>query len=195
MKANGGTKEMELKDSKTWENLMTAFAGESQAYTKYQWFAAQAKKDGYCQIANIFNETAGNENVHAKVWFKYLNGGSVPGTMDCLQAAWDGENFEYTDMYANFSKVAAEEGFTEIANRMKLIGDIEMHHRDRFQDMMNLLKDNLMFEKPEEITWICLNCGYTVKSKVAPKICPVCKHPQGWFEELVDYNQNLTKTA
>lgn len=185
---------MELKDSKTWENLMASFAGESQAYTKYQWFAAQAKKQGYNQISNIFTETAMNEKAHAKVWFKYLNGGQVPDTLDCLQQAWDGEEFEYTDMYKNFAAVAQEEGFTEIAKKMEMIGVVESHHRDRFQDMMNLINNNLCFEKPEEVTWMCLNCGYMVKSKVAPKICPICKHPQGWFEVVVDYNQNLSCT-
>lgn len=186
---------MELKESKTWENLMTSFAGEAQAYTKYQWYAAQAKKDGYNHIANIFTETAGNENAHAKVWFKYLHDNGVPGTLANLQDAWNGEEFEYSTMYKDFADVAEEEGFKEIAARMRLIGEIESHHRDRYQDMMNLLNDNLLFEQPEEVTWICLNCGYTTKSKTAPKICPVCKHPQSWFEHCVDYNQNLMKTA
>lgn len=182
---------MELKDSKTWENLMTAFAGEAQAYTKYQWFANQAKKEGNVYLTNIFNETAANERSHAKIWFKYLNGGEVPDIKGCLKAAWEGENFEYTEMYKDFAEVAKEEGFTEIAKKMELIGQIESHHRDRYQDMMNLIDDNLMFEKPEEVTWICLNCGYMTKAKSAPKICPVCKHPQAWFEVVVDYNQNL----
>lgn len=182
---------MELKDSKTYQNLMTAFAGEAQAYTKYQWFANQAKKEGYCAVANIFNETAGNERAHAKVWFKYLMGGAVPDTLTCLQLAWDGEDYEYTDMYKNFAVTAKEEGFTEIAKRMELIGQIESHHRDRYADQMNLIRNNLMFEKPEEVKWICLNCGYITTAKTAPKICPVCKHPQAWFEVLVDYNQNL----
>lgn len=185
---------MELKDSKTWENLMTAFAGEAQAYTKYQWFASQAKKEGYNQVSNIFTETAMNEKAHAKVWFKYLCGGEVPSTLDCLQMAWDGEEFEYTDMYKNFAKTAQEEGFNEIAKRMELIGVVESHHRDRYQDMMNLIKNDLMFTKPEEVTWMCLNCGYMTKAKTAPKICPICKHPQAWFEVVVDYNQNLSCT-
>lgn len=182
---------MELKDSKTWENLMTAFAGESQAYTKYQWFANQAKKEGYVYLTNIFNETAANERAHAKVWFKYLNGGEVPSTLDCLKAAYAGEDYEYTEMYADFTKVAKEEGFNEIAKRMEMIGEIESHHRDRYQDMINLLEADVMFEKPEPVTWICLNCGYLTKAKTAPKICPVCKHPQAWFEVVVDYNQCL----
>lgn len=182
---------MELKDSKTYQNLMAAFAGEAQAYTKYQWFANQAKKEGYCAVANIFNETAGNERAHAKQWFKYLNDGGVPDTLTCLQLAWDGEDYEYTDMYKNFAATAREEGFTEIAKKMELIGEIESHHRDRYADQMNLIRNNLMFEKPEEVKWICLNCGYVTTAKTAPKICPVCKHPQAWFEVLVDYNQNL----
>lgn len=182
---------MELKDSKTWQNLMTAFAGEAQAYTKYGWFASQAKKEGYCAVANIFNETAGNERAHAKIWFKYLMGGEVPSTLECLQLAWDGEEYEYTDMYKEFAETAEAEGFKEIAAKMKMVGEIESHHRDRYADQMNLIKNNLMFEKPEEVNWICLNCGYITKAKTAPKICPVCKHPQAWFEVLVDYNQNL----
>lgn len=182
---------MELKDSKTWANLQAALAGESQAYTKYQWFAAQAKKEGYCHISNIFTETAGNERAHAKLWFKYLNNGEVPSTMQCLQMAWDGEDYETTEMYKDFAATAREEGFTEIAKKMELVGEIESHHRDRYADMMNLIQDNLMFEKPEEVNWICLNCGYVAKAKTAPKICPVCKHPQAWFECLVDYNQNV----
>ncbi|UNT95249.1 rubrerythrin [Allobaculum mucilyticum] len=186
---------MELKDSQTWKNLETALAGESQAYTKYQWFAAQAKKDGYNYISNIFTETAGNEKAHAKLWFKYLNDGGVPDTMKCLQMAWDGEDYETTTMYADFAKVAREEGFTEIAKKMELVGEIESHHRDRYADMMNLVSNNLMFEKPEEVTWICLNCGYMTKAKAAPKICPVCKHPQAWFETVVDYNQNLANPS
>ena len=185
---------MELKDSKTYENLMAALAGESQAYTKYQWFAAQAKKEGYNQISNIFTETSDNEKAHAKIWFKYLNDGAVPPTLECLNMARDGENFEYEDMYADFAKTAEAEGFTEIAKKMEMIGIIESHHRDRYQDMINLLENNLMFTKPEEVNWICLNCGYITKAKSAPQVCPVCKHPQAWFEVLVDYNQNLACT-
>ena len=186
---------MELKDSKTWGNLEASFAGEAQAYTKYQWFANQAKKDGYMWLVNIFNETAMNEKAHAKVWFKYLCGGEVPGTRDCLVMARDGEDYETTDMYKNFAATAKEEGFTEIAKRMELIGEIESHHRDRFQDMINILDQGVMFEKPEEVTWMCLNCGYLTKAKAAPKVCPVCKHPQAWFEVVVDYNQNLAVPA
>ena len=186
---------MDLKGSQTEKNLQVALAGESQAYTKYQWFAAQAKKEGYNHVANIFNETSGNEKAHAKVWFKYLMGGEVPSTMDCLKMAWDGEEYETTTMYADFAKVAKEEGFTEIARKMELIGEIEAHHRDRYADMMNLLQNDLMFTKPEPVNWICLNCGYVVKSKSAPKICPVCKHPQSWFECFVDYNQDLANPS
>lgn len=186
---------MELKGSQTEKNLQASLAGESQAYTKYQWFAAQAKKQGLNHISNIFTETAGNENAHAKLWFKYLNDGEVPDTMKCLQMAWDGEQYETSTMYKEFAETARAEGFNEIAKKMELVGEIEAHHRDRYADMMNLVENNLMFEKPEEVNWICLNCGYVTKSKVAPKICPVCKHPQAWFECLVDYNQNLMKTA
>ncbi len=186
---------MELKGSQTEKNLQAALAGESQAYTKYSWFASQAKKEGYNWIANIFNETSGNEKAHAKLWFKYLHDGAVPDTMTCLQLAWDGEEYETSTMYKEFAETAKQEGFTEIAKRMELVGEIESHHRDRYADLMNILKNNLVFEKPEEVNWICLNCGYTVRAKSAPKICPVCKHPQAWFEAFVDYNQNLANPS
>lgn len=182
---------MELKDSKTWQNLMTAFAGESQAYTKYQWYANQAKKEGYVYIANIFNETAFNERAHAKVWFKKLHDDGVPDTLACLKDAWNGEDFEYTDMYADFEKVAKEEGFDDLAVLFNKIGEVEHHHRDRYQDMINLMESGAMFEKPEPVRWICLNCGYTTVSTTAPKVCPICKHPQAWFEPVVDYNQQI----
>ncbi len=186
---------MELKDSKTWENLQAALAGESQAYTKYQWFAKIAKNAGYNQICNIFMETSWNENAHAKLWWKYLNNDGNVSVMDALKMAWEGENFEYTDMYKDFAETAEKEGFTEIAKKMKMVGEIESHHRDRYGDMMNLIENDLCFSKPEEVTWICLNCGYMTKAKTAPKICPVCKHPQGWFEVCVDYTQNLAHPA
>lgn len=182
---------MELEKSKTWENLQTAFAGEAQAYTKYQWFAAQAKKEGYSYLSNIFSETAHNENVHAKVWFKKLNNGAVPDTLTCLKAARAGENFEYEEMYNDFEKVAKEEGFNDIARLFNQIGNIEHHHRDRYQDMINLMESGVMFKKPEPVTWICLNCGYLVTAAEPPKKCPVCQHPQGWFEVVTDYNQNI----
>ncbi|MBF0578241.1 rubrerythrin family protein [Erysipelotrichaceae bacterium RD49] len=186
---------MELKGSQTEKNLQAALAGESQAYTKYQWFAAYAKKEGYNHVASIFNETAMNEKAHAKLWFKYLHNNQTPTTMECLQMAWDGEDYETTEMYKDFSAKAKEEGFTEIAKKMELVGEIEAHHRDRYADMMNLIKNDLMFTQPEEVNWICLNCGYITKAKSAPKVCPVCKHPQSWFEVLVDFNQTLANPS
>lgn len=182
---------MELKDSKTWQNLMTAFAGESQAYTKYQWYAKQAKEEGYSYIANIFSETAQNENAHAKLWFKKLHDGGVPDTKANLQDAWNGEDFEWTDMYAGFTKTAEEEGFKDLARLFTLVGEVEHHHRDRYQAMMNLLNDGTIFAQEEPVTWICLNCGFTCTTKVAPKVCPICMHPQGWFEKVTDYNQQI----
>jgi rubrerythrin len=182
---------MELKDSKTWQNLMTAFAGEAQAYTKYQWYAKQAQKDGYCYLANIFTETAMNEKAHAKLWFKKLHGDGVPDTLTNLKDAWNGEDFEWSDMYQNFEKVAKEEGFDDLARLFNLVGNVELHHRDRYQEMINLMESGVMFEKPEPVTWICLNCGYTCQSKTAPKKCPICGHPQSWFEVVTDYTQEI----
>lgn len=182
---------MELKDSKTWQNLMTAFAGESQAYTKYNWYANQAKKEGYCYIANVFNETSNNEKAHAKLWFKHLHDGGVPDTLTNLKDAWNGEDFEWHDMYADFAKVAKEEGFDELAALFARVGEVELHHRNRYQDLINLMENGSMFEKEEPVTWICLNCGYTCTSKVAPKKCPICDHPQAWFEVVTDYNQQI----
>lgn len=180
---------MELKGSQTEKNLEAALAGESQAFTKYQWFASQAKKEGYHHIANIFNETSGNEKAHAKLWFKYLHNNEMPDTLGCLKAAYEGEDYETTTMYADFAKTAREEGFTEIAKRMEMVGEIEANHRDRYAHLMELVKNDAMFTKEEEVNWICLNCGYITRSKSAPKICPVCKHPQAWFECYTDYNQ------
>jgi rubrerythrin len=179
---------MELKGSKTEQNLMMAFAGEAQAYIKYLWFAKQAQKDGYIVVRNVFNQTAGNEEAHAKLWFKYLNGGGVPATLDNLKAAWEGENFEWASMYKDFAAVAEEEGFTEIAAKMRLVGNVELHHRDRYQTMIDWLDNGEMFKKPEKVKWICLNCGYITEAETAPVKCPICSHPQAWFQELIDYN-------
>lgn len=179
---------MELKGSKTEQNLMTAFAGECQAFTKYQWYAKQAQKDGYIVIRNIFNQTSGNEEAHAKLWFKYLHDGGVPATEQNLKDAWEGENFEWADMYADFAKVAEEEGFKEIAAKMRMVGNIELHHRNRYQAMLDELENKTLFSKPEKVKWICLNCGYIAESETAPVKCPVCAHPQAWFQELIDYN-------
>ena len=173
---------MKLKGSKTEQNLLTAFAGESQARNKYTYFASKAKKDGYEQIAAIFEETANNEKEHAKMWFKELNGGEVPSTIDNLKAAADGENYEWTDMYAEFAKVAEEEGFKEIAAKFKAVGEIERHHEERYRKLLKNIEDKVVFSKDEEAIWICRNCGHIVIGKKAPEVCPVCAHPQSYFE-------------
>ena len=173
---------MELKGSKTEQNLMTAFAGESQARNKYTYFASKSKKDGYEQIAAIFEENANNEKEHAKMWFKELNGGEVPGTVENLKAAADGENYEWTDMYAEFAKVAEEEGFKAIAAKFRMVGEIEKHHEERYRKLLKNIDDEVVFSKDEECIWICRNCGHIVVGKKAPAVCPVCAHPQSYFE-------------
>ena len=173
---------MELKGSKTEQNLMTAFAGESQARNKYTYFASKAKKDGYEQIAAIFEETANNEKEHAKMWFKELHGGSVPSTMENLVDAANGENYEWTDMYAEFAKVAEEEGFKDIAQKFRAVGEIEKHHEERYRKLLKNIEDEVVFSKDEDCIWICRNCGHIVIGKKAPKVCPVCAHPQSYFE-------------
>ena len=173
---------MELKGSKTYENLMTAFAGESQARNKYTYFASKAKKDGYEQIASIFEETANQEKEHAKMWFKELNGGEVPSTLDNLKAAADGENYEWTDMYDEFARVAEEEGFTQLAKKFRGVAEIEKMHEERYRKLINNLENGLVFSRDGDTIWQCRNCGHIVIGKSAPKICPVCAHPQSYFE-------------
>ncbi len=173
---------MKLKGSKTEQNLLTAFAGESQARNKYTYFASKAKKDGYEQIAAIFEETANNEKEHAKMWFKELNGGSVPSTIDNLAAAADGENYEWTDMYEGFAKTAEEEGFKEIAAKFRAVAEIEKHHEERYRKLLKNIEDKVVFSKDKEAIWICRNCGHIVIGKEAPEVCPVCAHPQSYFE-------------
>ncbi len=173
---------MELKESKTYQNLMTAFAGESQARNKYTYFASKAKKDGYEQIAAIFEETANNEKEHAKMWFKELNGGSVPSTIDNLKAAAEGENYEWTDMYKEFAEVAEEEGFKSIAAKFRMVGEIEKHHEERYKKLLKNIEDKLVFSRDGDAVWICRNCGHIVVGKEAPSVCPVCAHPQSFFE-------------
>ena len=173
---------MELQGSKTWENLQTAFAGESQAHTKYQYYASKAKKDGYVQISNIFLETAKNEKEHAKLWFKYLHDGDIPDTLTNLNDAADGENYEWTDMYDEFAKVADEEGFKEIAAKFRMVGAIEKHHEDRYRKLIGNVEEGLVFSRDGDRTWICSNCGHIVIGKNAPEICPVCAHPKSYFE-------------
>ncbi len=171
-----------LKGTKTEENLKKAFAGESEARNKYTYFASKAKKDGYEQIADIFEETAGNEKEHAKMWFKYLNGGSVPSTTENLKAAADGENYEWTDMYETFAKEAEEEGFEELAIKFRQVGEIEKHHEERYRKLLKNINDEVVFSKDDDKIWICRNCGHIVIGKSAPDVCPVCNHPQSYFE-------------
>ena len=173
---------MELKGSKTEQNLMTAFAGESQARNKYTYFASKAKKEGYEQIAAIFQETADNEKEHAKMWFKLLNGGEIGTTAENLNAAADGENYEWTDMYAEFAKIAKEEGFDHIAYLFEEVGKIEKEHEERYLKLLENVKDGKVFEAGEVKIWKCRNCGHIVVGKSAPEICPVCSHPKAYFE-------------
>lgn len=171
---------MELKGSKTEKNLMEAFAGESQARNKYTYFASVAKKEGYEQIASIFQSTADNEKEHAKMWFKAL--GELGDTSANLNAAADGEYFEWTDMYERMAKEAEEEGFKEFAVKFRLVGKIEKTHEERYRKLLNNIEIQAVFEKSEEKMWECRNCGHIVIGKKAPQICPVCAHPQSYFE-------------
>ena len=173
---------MELKGSKTEQNLMTAFAGESKARNKYTYFASTAKKEGYEQIAAIFEETANNEKEHAKMWFKLLNGGAVPSTKENLKSAAEGENYEWTDMYDSFAKEAEEEGFKEIANKFRLVAAIEKEHEERYLKLLNNIASERVFDKEDTTVWVCRNCGYVHVGKTAPKVCPACNHPQAYFE-------------
>ncbi len=174
---------MELKGSKTEKNLMSAFAGESQARNKYTYYASQAKKDGYVQISKIFEETANNEKEHAKLWFKLLHGGKVPSTVENLQDAANGENYEWTDMYANFAKEAREEGFEEIAQLFEGVATIEKEHEERYKKLLSNIKNEIVFQKDEPIVWECSNCGYSYIGEGAVEVCPVCNHPQSYFAE------------
>ena len=171
---------MELKGSKTEKNLQAAFAGESQARNKYTYFASVAKKEGYEQISAIFQQTADNEKEHAKMWFKLL--GELGNTAENLEAAAAGENYEWTDMYATFAKEAEEEGFTEIAAKFRLVANIEKTHEERYLKLLSNVQMQQVFEKSEEIMWECRNCGHLVIGRKAPQVCPVCAHPQSYFE-------------
>ena len=173
---------MELKGSKTEKNLMEAFAGESQARNKYTYFASKAKKEGYEQIAAIFQETADNEKEHAKLWFKLLNGGDIPSTKEKLKAAAQGENFEWTDMYDRMAKEAKEEGFDKIAYLFEQVGKIEKEHEARYLKLLENVENGLVFSKDDERIWKCRNCGHIVIGKYAPEVCPVCNHPKAFFE-------------
>ena len=173
---------MELRGSKTYDNLMAAFAGESQARNKYTYFASKAKKDGYEQIAAIFEETANQEKEHAKLWFKELHGGSIPETIDNLKDAADGENYEWTDMYEEFARVAEEEGFTSIAKKFRGVAEVEKSHEERYRKLISNIEEGLVFSRDGDTIWQCRNCGHIVIGKEAPLVCPVCAHPQSYFE-------------
>lgn len=173
---------MDLKGSKTEANLMAAFAGESQARNKYSYYASKAKKDGFVQIAQIFEETAANEKEHAKIWFKILHGGSVPSTVDNLKDAAEGENFEWTNMYPDFAKVAREEGFEDIAVLFEKVAEIEKEHEERYKKLLENVEKGLVFSKDGDVVWICANCGHIHVGKDAPEKCPVCDHPQSYFQ-------------
>ena len=177
---------MELKGSKTEQNLMTAFAGESGARNKYTYFASKARKDGYEQIAAIFEETANNEKEHAKIWFKLLNGGEISDTIQNLEAAAEGENYEWTDMYKEFAEVAREEGFTKIANLFEGVAKIEKEHEERYRKLLKNINDEVVFSSDNDTIWICRNCGHVVIGKKAPEVCPICNHKKSFFERKAD---------
>lgn len=172
---------MKFEGSRTQANLMAAFAGESQARNKYTYYASQAKKEGYEQIANIFTETANNEKEHAKIWFKLLHDG-MPGTAENLKDAAAGENYEWTEMYAQFAKEAKEEGFDKIAFLFEAVAKIEKEHEERYNALSANVENGKVFQKDEQIGWICLNCGYIHYGDKAPEMCPVCSHPKAYFQ-------------
>ena len=172
----------ELKGTKTEANLMTAFAGESEARNKYTYYASKAKKDGYVQIAKIFEETAANEKEHAKIWFKLLHGGEIADTAENLLDAAQGENYEWTEMYKNFAAEAKEEGFDDIASLFEKVAKIEKEHEERYRKLLSNVKDELVFSKDGDVIWVCSNCGHIVIGKKAPEVCPVCAHPKAYFE-------------
>ena len=172
----------DLKGTKTEKNLLEAFAGESQARNKYSYYASQAKKDGYVQIAALFEETAGNEKEHAKMWFKYLHGGKIADTMTNLADAAAGENYGWTDMYDRMAKEAEEEGFDEIAAKFRMVGAIEKEHEARYLKLLQNIKDGIVFSREGDCIWQCSNCGHLVIGKKAPEICPVCNHAQSYFQ-------------
>ena len=172
---------MDIKGTKTEANLKAAFAGESQARNKYTYFASKAKKDGYVQIASIFEQTANNEKEHAKMWYKLLNGG-ISSTIDNLKDAAEGENFEWTDMYAGFAKDAREEGFEEIAKLFEGVAAIEKEHEERYRKLLANIEGGLVFSKDGDVVWQCANCGHICVGQKAPEVCPVCTHPQSYFQ-------------
>ena len=174
----------ELKGTKTEANLRTAFAGESEARNKYTYYASKAKKEGYEQIAALFTETANNEKEHAKIWFKLLHDGGIPSTAENLLDAAQGENYEWTDMYATFAKEAKEEGFDRIAYLFEAVGEIEKHHEERYRQLLANVEGGLVFSRDGDMIWQCANCGHIHVGKQAPQVCPVCEHPQAYFQIL-----------
>lgn len=172
---------MEFKDSQTWANLMSAYSGESQACVKYQYYASKARADGFQQMANIFDETSRNEREHAKIWFKLLHDG-MPETLSNLQDAAAGENFEWTQMYAEYAAKAREEGFERIAALFDMVGKIEAMHEARYRKLIGNIEDNKVFKSETSKKWICLNCGHVHEGTEPPEVCPVCAHPQAFFE-------------
>ena len=172
----------DLKGTKTEKNLMDAFAGESMARNKYTYFASKARKDGYEQIAAIFEETANNEKEHAKLWFKLLNGGEISDTMDNLRAAAEGENYEWTDMYAKMAEEAEAEGFNDIAHRFRAVAAIEKHHEERYRRLLQNIEEGIVFSREGDTVWMCRNCGHLHIGKKAPEVCPVCHHKRSFFE-------------
>ena len=172
----------ELKGTKTEANLWTAFAGESQARNKYTYYASKAKKDGYVQIAALFEETAANEKEHAKIWFKLLKGGEIPSTAENLLDAAEGENYEWTDMYAKMAQDAREEGFNDIAALFDGVAKIEKEHEERYRKLLKNVEEGTVFSRDGDMIWQCSNCGHIVIGKKAPMLCPVCKHPQAYFQ-------------
>ncbi|MDO4979227.1 MAG: rubrerythrin family protein [Candidatus Saccharibacteria bacterium] len=172
----------DFKDSKTYANLAKAFAGESQAHTKYQYYASQAKKDGYEQIADIFTETSGNEKEHAKMWYKYMHDGKVGSTTENLKLAAEGEYEEWTSMYKEFAEIAREEGYDEIAEKFEQVGGIEKEHEERYRKLLQNIDDDIVFKSDKVTVWKCRNCGYIFTGAEAPEVCPVCNHPQSFFE-------------
>ena len=173
---------MELNGSKTMNNLLAAFAGESQAHTKYLYYAAKAKENGFEQIAAIFEETANNEKEHAEIWFKLINGGKMPETLNNLGDAAAGENYEWTDMYAGFAQTAKEEGFDHIAYLFEHVAQIEKEHENRYRKLIENINDGLVFSRDGDRIWQCRNCGHIFIGKAAPDICPVCSHNRGYFQ-------------
>lgn len=176
---------MDFENSQTKKNLEAAFAGESQAHTKYRYYASKAKKDGYVQISNIFSETAQNESEHAKLWFKALHGGDMPSTLDNLKDAASGEHYEWTEMYEDFTKTAEEEGFKDIAAKFRGVGAVEKAHEERYNKLVERVENGEVFKREGVKVWKCLNCGHLHVGPEAPEVCPVCAHPKSYFEEQV----------